>query len=155
MARGRIPKPKEINSLKGDTHKRRRHTVEPEAPKDRPECPEHLGEIATDQWHHVTEQLDKMGLLSVADRTALEMYCSAYERYRLAEEKIKQFGEVIISPKTKYPMVSPYVSVLNKNLDTCRRYQLEFGMTPAGRSRLAVPKDSSPTGNLMTFVNGK
>ena len=49
-----------------------------------------------------------------------------------------KFGEVIVSPKSRYPMVSPYVTVLNKNLDTCRKMLLEFGLTPAARARMRI-----------------
>lgn len=146
MAKGRIPKPKAINDLKGDTHKRRRHQAEPEPPNDRPTCPEHLDDIAKHEWQSVTEQLDQMGLLSSADATALELYCSAYSRYRQAESMVRKFGEVIVSPVNKYPMVSPYSTVMNKNLDVCRRLLVEFGMTPASRSRCAIQRKDDANG---------
>ena len=79
-----------------------------------------------------------MGLLSRADKTAIELYVQAYSRYRNAEENVRRFGEVIISPKNRYPMVSPYVSVLNKNLETCRKMLIEFGLTPAARARMRI-----------------
>ena len=139
MAKGRIPKPKVINDLKGDTHKRRRHQAEPVPPKNHPVCPDYLDIVAKAEWKSVTEQLDQMGLLSSADSTALELYCSAYSRYRDAEEKVRRFGEVIVSPVNKYPMVSPYSTIMNRNLDTCRRMLIEFGLTPASRARCAVP----------------
>lgn len=145
MARGRIPQPKAINDLKGDPHKRRRHKAEPTPPKTRPECPAHLDAVAKAEWESVTAQLDQMGLLSSADTRALEMYCAAYSRYRAAEDKVRQYGEVIVSPVTKYPMVSPYSTTLNKNLEICRKFQIEFGLTPAARSRLATtPQSSTP-----------
>ncbi|MBI1348028.1 phage terminase small subunit P27 family [bacterium] len=154
MAKGRIPKPKAINDLKGDPHKRRRHKAEPDPPKNRPTCPDHLDDFARQEWESVTEQLDQMGLLSSADATALELYCSAYARYRHAEEMVKKYGEVIVSPVNKYPMVSPYSTVLNKNLETCRRLLLEFGLTPASRSRCAIQKkdDSNGWGEFFKVV---
>lgn len=154
MATGRPPKPKVINDLKGDTHKRRRHKAEPEPPNDRPEFPEHLDGIAKQEWASVTDQLDKMGLLSTADASALEMYAAAYSRYRHAEEMVRKYGEVIISPVNKYPMISPYSTVMNKNLETCRRFLTEFGLTPASRSRCAIQKkdDSNGWGQFFSVV---
>jgi P27 family predicted phage terminase small subunit len=147
MAQGRIPKPKALNDLKGDTHKRRRHQAEPVPPKNHPTCPEHLDEGAKNKWTELTKELEQMGLLSSADADALEMYCSAYARYRKAEEMVKKFGEVILSPVNKYPMISPYSTVMNKNLETCRRLLIEFGLTPAARSRCAItPKGGDTSG---------
>ncbi|WP_052301643.1 phage terminase small subunit P27 family [Planctopirus limnophila] len=142
MARGRIPKPKQLNDLKVDTHKRRRHQAEPVPLKDHTTCPEHLNDVARDKWTEITTLLDQMGLLSSADSDALELYCAAYSRYRKVEEMVKNFGEAIISPVNKYPMISPYSTVMNKNLETCRRLLIEFGLTPAARSRCAI----TPTG---------
>ena len=140
MARGRIPKPKVLNDLKGDPSNRRRTKREPKAPEHYPTKPDYLEEdpIASEEWDSMCGLLESMGLLSCADRASIEMYCSAYSRYRNAEINVRRSGEVIISPRNKYPMVSPYVSVLNKNLDTCRKLLLEFGLTPAARSRMSV-----------------
>jgi P27 family predicted phage terminase small subunit len=143
MPRGRIPQPRILNDLKGDPHKRRRHESEPTPPADRPACPQHLDEIARQEWDFITAQLDQMGLLSAADKTALELYCQAYARYRRAEAVVAKYGEVIVAPETKYPMVSPYVSVMNRNLDTCRRMLVEFGLTPAARSRMRVQQEGT------------
>lgn len=144
--RGPTPKPKVINDLKGDPGNRRRKQKEPEPPKDHPQCPDHLDDIARQEWQSITEQLDRMGLLSSADTTALELFCSAYSRYRQAESMVRKFGEVIISPVNKYPMVSPYSTVMNKNLETCRRLLVEFGLTPASRARCAVAKKDDANG---------
>ncbi len=146
MAKGRIPKPKIINDLKGDPGKRRRNQKEPTPPSDRPTCPDHLDDVAKHKWTEVTEQLSLMGLLSSADADCIEMYCSAYSRYRKAEEMVRKFGEVIISPVNKYPMVSPYSTTMNKNLETCRKLQIEMGITPASRSRLAIDKKQDTNG---------
>lgn len=93
MGRGRIPKPKRINDLKGDTHKRRRHLSEPEPSKDRPVCPEYLDEIGKAEWLSVTAQLEAMGLQSGTDSQALEQYAGAYSRYRWAEAKCREEEE--------------------------------------------------------------
>lgn len=144
---GRIPKPAAINDLKGDTHGRRKKNQEPIPPTGRPHCPDYLGLIAKAEWQNICDQLDKMSLLSTADRAALELYCQAYERYRDAEAKVRQFGEVIISPAQKFPMVSPYAVAMNRNLDVCRRLLIEFGLTPAARARVATtPQDKATDG---------
>jgi len=153
MPRGRIPQPKVINDLKGDPSKRRRNTKEPQPPTGWPDKPDYLDPIASEEWDTICGLLDDMGLLSRADRCAIEMYCSAYSRYRAAEENVRRFGEVIISPKNKYPMISPYTTVLNKNLDQCRKLLIEFGLTPASRARMrtAITKDEA-TDELTSYA---
>ncbi len=113
MPRGRIPKPKVVNDLKGDPGKRRRYSVEPEPPKDHPECPAHLGEIAKEEWEYTCRQLSDMGLLSRADKTSLEMYCSAYERYRKAEQHIAEHGDITTTP-SGYEQQSAHAGMMNK-----------------------------------------
>ena len=95
--RGRPPVPKAINELRGDPGRRRRYEKEPEAPSGIPDCPEHLDNIAKAEWFATASILKDMGLLSRADRAALEMYCSAYSRYRKAAEHVAKYGEVILT----------------------------------------------------------
>lgn len=151
--RGPAPKPKVINDLKGDPHKRRRHMIEPEPPKARPKCPEHLGEVAKQEWDFVTEQLDKMGLLSVADRTALELYCLAYERFRTME-KLSKTTPFVKNSKGNWD-TPPWVRQMRQAEDSCRRWLIEFGLTPAGRSRLAVQKETAAKSGILNFVAKK
>lgn len=88
-----------------------------------------------------------MGLLSSADADAIEMYASAYSRYRHAEKMMNaNGGEVIMSPVNNFPMYSPWATAMNKNLEVCRRYQIEFGLTPASRSRCAITKKDDSNG---------
>lgn len=139
MARGRIPKPKAINDLKGDSHKRRRHLAEPEPSKDKPVCPEYLDEVGRAEWHSVTTQLESMGLLSKTDSTALELYAGAYSRYRQAEAKVRDGLGVMLGKDTDFPMITAYQTIMNQSLEVCRKLLIEFGLTPAARSRIAVP----------------
>ncbi|WP_145031390.1 hypothetical protein [Caulifigura coniformis] len=69
---GRIPKPKQINKLRGDMHKRRRKLAEPKASQNQPICPDWLDAVAAEEWHRSTAQLDQMGLLSATDQTAID-----------------------------------------------------------------------------------
>lgn len=154
MAKGRIPRPKVINDLKGDTHKRRRHTVEPTPSNDRPTCPDYLGEVAKTEWLAITEQLDQMGLLSSADASSLEMYCNAYERYRKAHDDLKKFGEYTKTPNG-HIQPGPWMSQLRQAEDSCRKWMIEFGLTPAARSRLAVKKEVAADNDIIKFITKK
>src|SRR5436190_18229860 len=99
MPAGRIPKPKAVSDLKGG-HWRRKNKKEPEPPINRPECPEYLDAIAKAEWEYVTLQLESMGLLSSADRGAIELLCVAYSEYRRCLAMIAKYGSVLVSKKT-------------------------------------------------------
>lgn len=108
-------------------------------PADDYPAPEHLGPIAKECWQDSVQQLRTLGLLHAADRIALELYCGSYERYRQAEVRIKEEGAVIKSPNG-YPQPSPAVIDLHKNLEACRRFQTQYGLTPASRAKINVVK---------------
>jgi len=154
MPAGRITKPKAVNDLRGDSHKRRRHEKEPDPPKQKPVCPEYLDDIAKAEWATITDQLDQMGMLSSADRACIEFYCLSYSRYRKAEAVIAKFGEVLVSKKTGAMYNSPYAATLCGALDTCRRLLIEMGLTPAARSRLrgSTQQDAAPNEFISEFV---
>jgi len=136
-----------MNDLKGDSHKRRRHQKEPEPPKNRPECPDYLDDIAKAEWADVTAQLEAMGILSSADRACIEFYCSSYSRFRKAEAMVAKFGEVLISKSTGSPYQSPYSAVMVGSLDTCRRLLVEMELTPASRARCRIQPTREDTGS--------
>ena len=135
MPRGRIPKPAAVNSLRGDSHGRRRNQIEPTPPANRPECPDYLDDIAKAEWSYTCDQLDKMGLLSSADRACIEFYCLSYSEYRIAQTMVTKYGRVLISPKTKQPYDSPYLNQMKSAMESCRKLLAEMGLTPAARSR--------------------
>jgi len=143
MARGRIPKPKAINDLKGDPGKRRRHRAEPVPPKEKPTCPEHLSDVAKAEWHFITAQLDLMGMLSNADARSLELYAAAYSRYRKAEALVDQGLGIMEGKDSGFPVLTGYQTAMNQAAEQCRKWLIEFGLTPAARSRMAIPSQQS------------
>ncbi len=144
MSRGRKPNPTKLQvDLRGDPSKRRKNTVEPQAPQGSPICPEHLQDdpIAFQEWNDICCQLEKMELLSTTDGRSLELYCLAYSKYRDAESKVKKHGDVLLLGANKHPMVSPYYTAMNRYSDDLRKWLIEFGLTPSARSRMRVTVD--------------
>jgi len=141
MPAGRPAIPKALNDLQGDRGKRRRYQREPEPPKGVPDCPQHLDEIAKAKWFETANILQDMNVLSKADGDALELYCSAYARYRKAQDDVKKFGGVVVSAKNKVPFPSPWAKMLNDAFDQLTKMQIQFGLTPAARARMSVKED--------------
>jgi P27 family predicted phage terminase small subunit len=148
---GRRPKPTALKELEGNPGKRALNKREPK-PTGTPTCPSHLDAEAKKEWRRISKELIAIGLLTSVDRAALAAYCSSYSRWIAAEESIQKFGTVIKSPKSGFPIQNPYVSIANTALDHMRKYAVEFGLTPASRSRLQVDPAGSQDDPFKRFM---
>jgi P27 family predicted phage terminase small subunit len=137
---GRRPKPTHLRLLQGNPGKRAFNPNEPKPKAEMPSMPEHLTETAAKEWKRVSEQLLRLGLLTAVDRAAFAAYCAVYARWVEAEEALKKTGPIVRSP-SGYPMISPYLTVANRALEQMRAYLIEFGLTPASRSRISTAQN--------------
>ena len=137
MPRGRKPKPSKLRLLQGNAGKRPINKREPQPAPSVPDPPEHLSELARQEWTRMAGQLATLGLLTDLDRAAFAAYCQTYARWIDAEEAIKKTGTIVKAP-SNYPILSPYLSIANRALDQMRAFMTEFGLTPSSRSRIAV-----------------
>jgi P27 family predicted phage terminase small subunit len=150
---GRKPKPTALKELQGNPGKRALNKSEPQ-PAGSPKCPPHLDKAAKAEWRRISDELTRLGLLTMVDRAALAAYCASWSRWVSAEESIRKFGLVIKSPKSGYPVQNPYVGIGNTALDTMRKFLTEFGMTPASRSRLSVEPLAPEADPFEAFMQG-
>jgi len=139
MKSGPPPTPTRLKLLRGNPGKRPINVREPKPRPAIPSCPKHLNEDARKEWRRITRELHAVGLISNLDRAALAIYCDAYARWVEASDNIQQFGLILKSPNG-FPIQSPYLAILNKAIEQMRAFVVEFGMTPASRSRVAAEK---------------
>lgn len=137
MKPGPPPIPTKIKLLRRNPGKRALNANEPKPRSVIPTCPTHLNAEGRKEWRRITRELAPLGLVSNLDRTALAIYCDAYARWVDATDNIRQFGLIVKAPGG-YPMPSPYLPILNKSIEQMRAFIVEFGMTPASRSRVAT-----------------
>jgi P27 family predicted phage terminase small subunit len=78
-----------------------------------------------------------MGVLANTDRAALAAYAQCYGRWVEAEEKLRETPMLLKTP-SGYVQQSPWLGIVNKQLELMGRFMVELGMTPAARSRLAI-----------------
>jgi P27 family predicted phage terminase small subunit len=151
---GRRPKPTALKLLDGNPGHRALNRNEPQ-PGGIPSCPRHLDAVAKSEWKRISRELIATGLLTSVDRAALAAYCAAWSRWVNAETSIEKFGAVIKSPKSGYPIQNPYIGIANTAIDQMRRFMIEFGMTPASRSRIHVNSDTGNTDDAFdNFMRG-
>jgi P27 family predicted phage terminase small subunit len=135
---GRKPKPNALRVLEGKPGHR---PLRPE-PKPRPvapKCPAWLLLEAKREWRRVAPELERLGLLTVVDGTALAGYCQAYARWRQAETVLDDEGTTFKTPNG-YVQVHPQVAIAQKYLQIARGFCAEFGLTPSSRGRMTLPE---------------
>jgi P27 family predicted phage terminase small subunit len=106
-----------------------------------PRCPAHLNAVARREWRRLASCLHAVGVLTVADRTALAVYCQSYSRWVEAEEKLATTPMLLKTP-SGYVQQSPWLTVANKQMELMGRYMSELGLTPVSRARLDFGQDN-------------
>jgi P27 family predicted phage terminase small subunit len=129
---------------KKEIKQRKENEVKP--PTDNIERPDFLkyDPIAQREWRRLTKELLELGLLTNIDTTALAVYCDAYSKYVEATEAVKREGVTI-----KYTNKAGHTNTIeNPNVNVAKKYykimkdmMAEFGLTPAARAKLAIPKE--------------
>ncbi len=92
---GRKPTPTALKRLAGNPGKRPLNAHEPKPRAVLPRCPAHLCPEARAEWKRISKKLHTLGLLTELDAAALALYCQAYGRWVLAEQKLAEFGLLI------------------------------------------------------------
>ncbi len=142
---GRRPAPTKLKLLRNNPGKRPLNDNEPEPDGKLLPPPDHLSDEAKREWSRAGELLATLGMDSEFDRAALAAYCQAWGRWVEAEESLKRYGVVVKSP-SGYPMQSPFLAIANKAMEQMKAYLIEFGMTPASRTRVRAdrPQERDP-----------
>ena len=147
---GRRPLPTEVKKVRGNPGKRPLNENEPEAQAGEPKMPADLPELAQQEWKSIVPLLLKLSVLTEVDGKALAAYCYCFARWIQAEKEVADRGilieEPIVSRETGEIMgykvkKNPAIPIVNEALRGMKSYLIEFGLTPASRSRLHVEKE--------------
>lgn len=151
---GRKPKPIELKVIHGGRYKEQE--LRAKIPRPRrvlPRCPEYLTGEAAACWKRTANDLYDAGLLTSVDRDALALYCTAFARWRKAEDIVQKAHEVLktkderdeegnlIKPGGMYQ--NPWFAVANRAHEQMTKLQAEFGMTPSSRTRVKIEKPAA------------
>jgi P27 family predicted phage terminase small subunit len=138
--------PTKLRILRGNPSKRPiRPEPEPAVPIKIPDPPEFLNEPAREEWTRISDELYRIGLLTVADTKPLAAYCQAYGRWVDAEMTLKRMAALdpvskglMVKGSLGNPVQNPIVKVADRAARDMVRYASEFGLTPAARARIAA-----------------
>lgn len=113
---------------------------------NQPDMPDFLSEYAAEEWRTLAPHLELNRLLTDLDKHQLAMLCQAWGRWRTAEEKIKEqgyFSEFISDKGFARDVISVHYEVAQKEMANIQKYIKEFGLSPASRVGLTIPKGGS------------
>ena len=101
------------------------------------EAPAWLGDVAADKWRELATALSDQGLLESVDRDSLANYCDLWQTYRHCSEEVNKAG-VTTESANGNTFVHPAARLRTSVAEQMRKLALEFGMTPAARSRVVI-----------------
>lgn len=137
MPAGRPAKPLELHVIEGTFRKDRHGDGTKAAPLKDSRPPAYLKDkISRTAWKDFYRVLDQTGLVSILDRTALELLTVTYARWREAHD-LARIG--LYKTESGYPMVSPIISLEQNYAKALQSLLREFGMTPSGRAKITLP----------------
>ena len=143
---GRRGVPSTIKQLQGNPGHRPINENEPKIEPGEPAMPP-LCEVAAQEWHAIVPLLLGAKVLTPADSKALGAYCTCYARAEKCREEID--NSPTITKRTERLM-----RIEDKALKLMKSYLIEFGLTPASRSRIKISNDQ-PHDKLEAFLSRK
>ena len=144
MRTGRPPKPTNLKLSEGNRGHRPINQHEPQVTAALLDPPEHLSELAKEEWRQVQPQLFHCGIMTALDRSVLEGYCQSYGdwvEYRQIITRMAARDEVtrgLLLRTANGFRDNPLVHMANRAKADFLRFAGELGMTPSARSRISA-----------------
>jgi len=149
--RGKPAKPHALKMHDGDYDKDpQRRPKSPSTPAvAAPKCPTYLKGEARKEWKRICSELVILKVLSQAERSSLEQYCDAYQKWRECITTLKDQGHYITTEKgiAEHPAGKAHRAYAA----LCHKLLCEFGMTPASRTRLVITEETEQDGQAKRF----
>ena len=137
--------PTAIKKLEGEPNKARMREHEPDPAREYRDPPDDMMPLAVAKWEELGPKLYKLGLLTEIDYDAFRSLCMMFAKYREAEDAAT-LG--VVTTKSGYIQQNPMINVAIKYFEKYHRLMVDFGMTPAARSKI----DATPGGGESTPI---
>lgn len=137
-------RPTNMKLVLGTYRDDRAPTNEPQPQASIPKPPSHLAKEAKKEWKRISRQLAALGLLSEIDRAALAAYCETYADWITASLKVAEVG-MVVKTQAGNAIENPFYSIKKRSMELMHKFLVEFGMTPASRTRIHVEQGSRPS----------
>jgi P27 family predicted phage terminase small subunit len=148
MQRGAKPTPTPLRLLRGNPGQRPLPKGEPQPLREAecPPAPHHIrrSDYAREEWNRIAPELHRLGLLTIADYRPLSLYCLAYARWLEAEDALYASAQndphtygLVVEGAMGGKVANPLVKIAASAAVTVMRFAVEFGFTPASRTRIS------------------
>lgn len=114
--------------------------------------PKHLTGVASRLWATLVPELNKLGYITVADKSTLEAFCISYSVMREAYDSIKEVGAIYMNDGRV--IKNPATAVLNDATGKVKSMGGELGLSPSSRATL-IDMASTDDGALTADDIGK
>lgn len=146
MSGGQNRKPTVMKILEGTYRKDRAPINEPkpELVVIPPPMPEGLNVYGQKEWEKMTLELSKIGMLTTVDTSQLAAYCNEIGNYwecELLRKEVVPDDDTVDSKDAATSFYKNYFDMAQKHLKQARDLAVQFGFTPAARSRINLPKE--------------
>lgn len=144
-SRGPLPKPTLLKVMQGNPGKQKLNKSEPQPRRGVGDPIEEFHPEALAEFNRLKEEGERIGTLTVADRSAFLAYCQEWSRYLRAIRFLKQNGEVYDEPDgygNVRRKAQPEVKIAKECLNQVRAFGRELGLSPAARGPLQVKVDN-------------
>lgn len=130
--RGPAPKPTRLKLLSGETRPSVINYAEPIPASGTMTPPPDLRPEARVIWERVLEAIGGTGVITLADKDLLRLYCEALARYLEAEQMLTKTGPLLNGRDGTF-VKNPLHQIVRDNADAVKKYARELGLTPAAR----------------------
>lgn len=143
MSVGKKPRPAYLRVA--DKAHRHRHKDEPMGSDDKPIAPEHLSDRGKAIFAELTERLDEIGVASITDTYAIELYATNQEELEYLDAFLRLNGHTYETVNDIKPR--PECKRHKDCKDLKLKLLIEFGLTPSARARVKTTKKENSVGN--------
>jgi P27 family predicted phage terminase small subunit len=160
--RGRPKTPTTLKVLMGNPGNRPINQDEPKPKPLKPRRARIIKNEALKEWNFLSPKLHDLGLLTELDGIALSVLCKTYQRWVETEELIDKLGHdakgnfngFMTMTKSGYLQQLPQISIAQSYAKLMSVYLGKFGLSPADRVGMAVPKSPEKAGKFSRTLSG-
>ncbi len=153
--KGRRPKPTHLKAVRGNPGKRaNKREPRPVLDKTAPPPPEHLNDNATRAWENLAPMLVRLRVLTEADHLALERLALCYAEVCEHEETLSGLGYTYETHSMSGDVMvrkRPEAALLADADRRFKSYLVEFGLTPAARSKVEADGEDEGAGKAASY----
>jgi len=141
---GRPPKANKLKVLQGSKNSKGAGNKKSpsQAASSYPRKPDGLDKFAEAEWNRLRNALLDDGRFHLEDRSIMIAYCQAVGLMRKAINALSKKEEPWDISTDGFPVQDPALSVFNRQLKNIESLALQLGLSPMGRERLGIVKET-------------